>query len=201
MSPEGRRGISRIELRREFPDLPFDQFNEIIDTLGLGEPEALRIILREENDKAGLEREERERRLRERFETITASMLHRKLEIPVRLPPEMDREQLCAFLVYGFVVPSSTKRFVGSNYLPREYIRKDVRNKFGPLFEEDKFQTVEAYALRNGVIQQSKRGAQGFVAYSLNIAEGAKGVTHDGRAIIIAVKRFMHEHRPNHGPK
>lgn len=190
---------SRRELRREFPHIHFKWFNKIIDLLGSGEAEALREVLREEDEKARLQEDEQERALLERFHKLTASMLHRKLEIPVRLPPTVNREHLQAYLVYGLVAPSSTKRFVGANYLPQEHIRQDVRNKLGSLFRDEQHRAAENYLLRAGVIQHSKRGVGGLVAYSLNISEGAKTVTPDGRAIIIAAKRFMHDHRPNNG--
>lgn len=188
---------SRRELRREFPSIPFEWFNKIIDLLGRGEAEALREVLREEDEKAKLQEARRERALLERFRQLTASMLHRKLGIPVRLPPRVNLEHLQAYLVYGLVAPSSTKRFVGANYLPQEHIRQDVRNKLTSLFRDEQYRAAENYLLRAGVIQQSKRGVGGLVAYSLNISEGATAVTPDGKAIIIAVKRFMHDHRPN----
>src|SRR3989344_5015045 len=116
---------SSRDLRKEFPDMPFDGFLEIIKIFGDEDPEALRELLREQNEQARLMEEERQRTLRQRFEQITASMLHRK-----------------------------------------------------------------------GVLIEPKSGTRGSEAYSLNINERAKGVTAEGREIIAAVKRFLHEHLP-----
>lgn len=186
--------VSRLELRKEFPHIPFSEFNLIIDTLGLDEPDALRIILAEEEDMARAKVAEEQHRLRERFDAITASMLHRQLTLPL-LPKDIDLEHVRAYLVYGFVAPSSNRRFAGENYLPQQHIRSNVKNKLGLRFDADKYSRAENFLLRNGVLG-GKGGVAGLVAYSLNVNENAKGLTRIGKEIVIATKRFMHEHRP-----
>jgi len=185
---------SSRDLRKEFPDMPFDGFLEIIKIFGDEDPEALRELLREQNEQARLMEEERQRTLRQRFEQITASMLHRKLGIA--FPPAVNSEHASAIIVYGFAMPSSTRTFAGLNTLPIQYIRRDVQGKLGGVFREEHFKTAITYLRRNGVLIEPKSGTRGSEAYSLNINERAKGVTAEGREIIAAVKRFLHEHLP-----
>src|SRR3989344_5345825 len=101
-----------------------------------------------------------------------------------------------ASVVYGLAMPSSTRTFAGLNTLPIQYIRRDVQGKLGGVFREEHFKTAITYLRRNGVLIEPKSGTRGSEAYSLNINERAKGVTAEGREIIAAVKRFLHEHLP-----
>jgi hypothetical protein len=99
---------------------------------------------------------------------------------------------------WGMRVPLEVIRFAGSNHLPQRHVRTNVKNKLGPLYDDEKYREAERFLLRHGVIIEAN-GVQGLAAYSLNVNEQARSVTPEGRRIITAVKRFMHQHRPNHG--
>lgn len=196
--------ITWESLRKEYPHIPASEFlqlvREIRDQL---QGKALRELDEETLDVVRLLFAEREQEalvvhtseqalIQNIGERITASMLHRQLEITV--PKGVDLEHAQAFLTYGFIFPSSNRTFAGENHLPREHIRRNVRGKLLHRFEVEKFSTVENYFLRCGVIMQQGKAAA--VIYSLNTHEWARGVTREGREAIKVIKCFMHQHRP-----
>lgn len=179
------------ELRREFPDIPLERFQMIVETLGTDDLKGLRAILQGENETAVLVREDERRKIEDRYREITASMLHRSLNIP--LPEMVDANHARALIVYGFVAPSTSRTFAGVAFLPWEYVRDDVRNKLGEDFDLGKLEQAQQYLIQQGVIRAHKKGKSTLLV-SLNLKD--QSATEEGRRIIRATKRFMHEHRP-----
>src|SRR3989344_5345824 len=78
---------SSRDLRKEFPDMPFDGFLEIIKIFGDEDPEALRELLREQNEQARLMEEERQRRLR-----LGHAIEHENVRRPQHSPDPIHQE-------------------------------------------------------------------------------------------------------------
>lgn len=201
-----KESISWESLRKEYPHIPASEFLELVreirgqiqgKSLGELEEEVVDIIkfLFAEREQEALVASRLEHKLIQDIgDKITASMFHRRLNIQVST--EIDLEHAQAFITYGFIFPSSRRVFAASNYLPLEHIRKNVSGKLLSRYSEKKFRAVEVYFLRNGVInpvsKQSKRNSEAL--YSLNISEQARGVTQEGKGIIVVTKQFLHDH-------
>ncbi len=191
-------------LRKDYPHIPASEFLQLVKEirdqlqgkslreLDEGTLDVIRLLFAEREQEALVAHESEKALIQDIGERITASMLHRQLEITV--PKGIDLEHAQAFLAYGLIFPSSSRTFAGENYLPREHIRRNVRGKLLHRFDIEKLSTVEGYLLRHGVI--ARQGKAAAVIYSLNTLEGAKGVTQEGKEAIKVIKCFMHQHRP-----
>ena len=186
-------GISKVRLRQEYQNIPFDVFLRItggisVSTLDAEEMEILRLILNEENEKGKAAKAAWEGVVQERLQFLVASMIHHELDIDV--PGDLDREYVQAYIVYGLIAPSSTRTFAGSRYISPQTIRGFVERKLGSFFNLDKHQKAEAWLVQQGVVDTAGGG------YSLNLKENETGVTPVGLEIIIGAKRLMYKYRP-----
>jgi len=186
-----------MALRQEYRCVPFARFTEIVfeigrDVVSRGGSEedwnVLRALLEEAKAESLKERRAEEQKVAEQIEKITASMLHRKLKL--NLPDDVDPEHIQAILVYGFIAPSSSKRFVGSRFLPGEHILKDVFNKLGPKFNAVEYRVAFSFLVNHGVIRERSRRT---TVYSMSVNEGSSELTDWGIQIVRSCKQFMHE--------
>jgi len=188
-------------LRRKYREIPFERFEKIVFVIGKeaifggGSDEdiaVLEMLLEEEAKKARDQKEAERGEMEQQIERITASMLHRTLLLS--LPGGIDHEHARAILVYGFLAPSSSRRFIGGKFLPPEHVLEDVANKLGVLFNPVEYRKALNFLIHQGVVvERPKRGT----VYSLNLYPSASSVTQWGKEIICACKRFLHAHHPS----
>ena len=178
-----------LALRRRFPAMKLELFQEIVTLFGFDDLEGLIDLLQEEEDKARALEEEQDRKIEERISQIRLSELHH--EIQIQVPEGVDLEHVQAILVYGFAMPGQERVFAGRKPISLQRVRVQVRNKLLSEYDEDKFDTAFLFLVRNGALTQT--GSKGS-ACSLNVHAKAKSVTPEGVAIIKAVKQFLRDH-------
>ena len=183
--------ISWSDLRKEYPNIPFYIFLDFTKKISIHEldeegMEIFRLILEEENEKGKAAKDAEEEVLHERLQVITASMVHGELDISV--PPQLDREHVRAYIVYGLIMPSSSRTFAGSRDINSRTILDFVKRKLGRLFDQAKHEQAESWLVRQGVLNNSG-------GFTLNLKENSQSVSPEGRAIITEAKRLMYKYR------
>lgn len=180
-----------IDLRRQYPHIPFDIFVRWVEGINLNEltrkeQDDLHLILSEEEEKGKREQEAMERFFRERLSQLSASLIHKGLDVRV---PGLDREHLQAILVYGFVTPSRQYIFAGGREITPVVVRQFVSNKLAMDFDLDEFKKVFRWLDRNKVIV-SETKKQGF-ALSTHPAR----CTSEGQKVLQVTIKFAREVR------
>lgn len=178
-------GSIRIELRKEFSEIPFGIFDAILQT---GDPEnpeeqeAICELLKEEQEKATAKKIEEEARIDIHVEQITSRLAHRLLHVkPI---PGIDLEHLRAYLVYGFMAPTQRRTFAGKRKKTLGQVQREVANRLGIKFDLQEFNRVEKFLITNKIVVEYQRGA-----YSLSVNENKNKDTED---LILGIRKFLH---------
>lgn len=184
--------VSWSDLRKEYPDIPFVVFLGFIKEISLNEldeegMEVFQLILKEENEKGKATKDAEKEILQERLKFITASMVHGELDINV--PSQLDKKHVQAYIVYGLIMPSSSRTFAGSRDVSQQTIRNFVKSKLGRVFDQAKHERAESWLIKQGVINTSG-------GFTLNLKENTRKVSPEGQAIITEAKRLMYKYRP-----
>ena len=192
MKDEQKNKVSWSELRRKYQDIPFEIFGDFVKKVSLPnldeeEMQILHLLLQEENEKSRAAEAATKKLLRDKLETITASMMHCELKIDV--PEWLDKDHVQAYIVYGLLMPSSPRTFAGSRDISRRTVKDFVRHKLGRVFNSAKYDCAENWLINHGVVDSSR-------GRTLNTKENRSGVTREGRLIIIEAKRMLHKYRP-----
>lgn len=183
------------ELRELYASIPMPWFMQIVQRVGIENHERLRSeLFRAENETLRwLRRNKRkeERRLAFALKELMKREAHRGLKIEV--PPFLNKSHVQVVIVYGFAKIGSAAIFAGSRSLTDVAVRHNVQvrlRQVGITLEAEEFYRILAYLRQSGVVLEhpDKRGS-----LSLNLDENAAAVTADGRRMIIAVKRFLHQ--------
>lgn len=198
------RDIRLVQLRRQFPTIPFDLFRECLGlvTLETLNDEGLLEFLRELEEKALAEERKRQteleqvrRKLEAHIQSLVAREPHRGLNFPAESGVDLEHAQ--AIIAYGFSFTGTSQRiYAGSNKLPKRHVRVNVKRKLAERYRDDLFNGALAYLVRHGVVMRSP---QVLDCFSLNLDERASLVTEAGKEMIKTMKTFLFARLANGG--
>lgn len=176
-------------LRRRYPDIEISGFLRIVELVGtqgnLNDP-GLHQLLTEENQRARDAEDARRARVSALVVQIRVSEMHYRIEVA---PPDgVDLEHVQAILAYGLALPGSKGAFAGSHRLSISSVRQNVDRKLDERFDGSKFERAWSFLVGNGVIMEGAHNA-----FSFNPSPSRRGVTQTGKAIIVAMNKFLRD--------